>query len=113
MFGQGYKGPCADSPPPYNGASDGSVGINTPKTRSPVERVSSSLNDARELSAHVRVIVDTLIGGVSETCGNDPKPPHSGGIVTALADHAEDTAAQIRQAQSDLHRLSQVMGLGV
>jgi hypothetical protein len=83
-----------------------------PKTKTPIERVSSSLSDARELSYRVRNMVNVLIGSLPEPAGGEASLV-SDGLVIALADNAEDAASAIRQAQDDLSRLSKVLGLAV
>lgn len=75
--------------PEYAGLSDGSVGI-APKSSTPVERIARTLNEAREVSASVRTIVDNLVGTrpENEATSKDGRPI-GGGIITDLADNAE------------------------
>ncbi|NTF35551.1 hypothetical protein [Agrobacterium rubi] len=84
-----------------------------PRLISPLERTSSALNEARELSARVRNIVDTLIGSCPENTMKNEGICGGSGLVTGLADNADDAASHIRQAQDDLSRLSKVLGLGL
>ncbi|WP_312809333.1 hypothetical protein [Agrobacterium cavarae] len=96
------------------GPSDGSIGIapaSPPK--SPLERISSSLEDARSLSARVSCLVDTLIGSRPEAEGKGLDKMTGGGLIPSLADNADDAAASIRKAHDELQRLSRVLGLGV
>lgn len=81
--------------------------------KSPLERISSSLEDARDLSARVTCLVDTLIGSRPEAEGKGLDKMTGGGLIPSLADNAENAAVHIRKAQDELHRLSQVLGLGV
>lgn len=94
-----------------DGYTDSAVGSEI-KGRTPLERISSSLEDARNLSMRVNCLVETLIGTRPEAEGN-PGKPIGGGLITSMADNAEDAATHIRKAQDELHRLSQVLGLGV
>ncbi len=93
-----------------DGSSEGPVC--TPKTMTPVEKVSRTLSDARDLSSRVRTIVDGLIGSQPEKDG-DPGRGISGGILISLADNAEDTLTELRRAHDELSRLSKVLGLGL
>lgn len=94
-----------------NYIGDGSVGI-APKSMTPVERIARTLNEARELSSRVRGIVDGLIGCQPEKEGDGARGISSG-ILTSLADNAEDTISELRRANDELSRLSKVLGLGL
>lgn len=82
------------------------------KSMTPVEHVTRTLSDARDLSNRVRTIVDGLIGSRPEKEG-DPGRGISGGILISLADNAEDTLTELRRAHDELSRLSKVLGLGL
>ena len=97
----------------YAGPSDGTVGI-APKSMTPLERIARTLNEARELSSRVRGIVDNLVGSRPEAEGKgDRLTAAPGGILTSLADNAEDTISELRRANDELSRLSKVLGLGL
>lgn len=95
------------------GVSDAYAEANPRPPKSPLERISSSLEDARNLSARVTCLVDTLIGSRPEAEGKGLEKMTGGGIILSLSDNAENAAAHIRKAQDELHRLSTVLGLGV
>lgn len=95
----------------YAGPSDGAVGI-APKTMTPVERIARALSEARDLSNRARTIVDGLIGSQPEKDGEGCRSI-GGGILTSLADNAEDTLTELRRANDELSRLSKVLGLGL
>lgn len=80
----------------------------------PVERIAQTLNEARELSARVRVIVDNLVGTRPESeAANKDGRPIGGGIITDLADNAEYALNELRRANDELSRLSKVLGFGL
>ena len=83
-----------------------------PKTMTPIDRVALTLSETRDLSSRVRIIVDNLVGAQPEKDGA-PGRSIGGGILTSLADNAEDTLSELRRANDELSRLSKVLGLGL
>lgn len=78
----------------------------------PIDRMALTLSETRDLSSRVRTIVDNLIGAQPEKDGA-PGRGIGGGLLTSLADNAEDTLSELRRANDELSRLSKVLGLGL